>query len=50
MAASEPLGNSGARESASVIVLKRDAVLMVERGRAPFLGLWSFPGGRAEPV
>jgi ADP-ribose pyrophosphatase YjhB (NUDIX family) len=33
----------------SVIVLKRDAVLMVERARAPFKGLWSFPGGRADP-
>ena len=33
----------------SVIVLRRDAVLMVERARPPFQGLWSFPGGRAEP-
>lgn len=38
-----------ARESASVIVLKRDCVLMVERLRPPFEGLWSFPGGRTEP-
>ena len=36
-------------EGASVVVLRRDAVLMVERGRPPFEGLWSFPGGRAEP-
>lgn len=35
--------------AASVVVLRRDAVLMVLRGRAPFEGLWSFPGGRAEP-
>lgn len=37
------------RHAASVIVLRRDSVLMVERGRPPFQGLWSFPGGRAEP-
>jgi 8-oxo-dGTP diphosphatase len=41
--------SEGAAEGASVIVLKRDAVLMVERARAPFQGLWSFPGGRADP-
>ncbi len=34
---------------ASVIVLARGSVLMVERARAPFAGLWSFPGGRREP-
>lgn len=38
-----------AAEGASIIVLRRDAVLMVERARPPFQGLWSFPGGRAEP-
>lgn len=37
-----------ATEGASVIVLTRAAVLMVERARPPFQGLWSFPGGRAE--
>ena len=31
-----------------MVVLRRGAVLMVERGRPPFQGLWSFPGGRAE--
>lgn len=36
-------------KAASVVVLRRDSVLMVERGRPPFQGLWSFPGGRAEP-
>jgi ADP-ribose pyrophosphatase YjhB (NUDIX family) len=36
-------------EGASVIVLRRDSVLMVERGRPPMQGLWSFPGGRLEP-
>ena len=34
---------------ASIIVLRRDAVLMVERSREPSKGLWSFPAGRAEP-
>jgi len=36
-------------QAASVIVLRRDSVLMVERARPPFQGLWSFPGGRSEP-
>ncbi|MBA3517248.1 MAG: NUDIX domain-containing protein [Rhizobiales bacterium] len=35
-------------EASSIVVLRRDAVLMVQRARAPFAGLWSFPGGRAE--
>jgi 8-oxo-dGTP diphosphatase len=34
---------------ASAIVVRRDAVLMVERGTPPYQRLWSFPGGRAEP-
>ena len=42
--------SESAAEGASVIVLKRDAVLMVERARAPFQGHWSFPGGRADPA
>jgi 8-oxo-dGTP diphosphatase len=33
---------------ASIIVLRRDAVLLVERSREPSKGLWSFPAGRAE--
>jgi 8-oxo-dGTP diphosphatase len=49
MATRENTSKPEATEGASVIVLKRDAVLMVERARAPFKGLWSFPGGRAEP-
>ena len=48
MATRENTSKPEATEGASVIVLKRDAVLMVERARAPFQGLWSFPGGRAE--
>jgi 8-oxo-dGTP pyrophosphatase MutT (NUDIX family) len=35
--------------AASIVVLRSDSVLMVKRGRPPFQGLWSFPGGRAEP-
>jgi 8-oxo-dGTP diphosphatase len=38
-----------ARRGASVIVIRGGAVLMVERGRPPFAGDWSFPGGRQEP-
>ena len=36
-------------EAASIVVLRRGAVLMVLRAQPPFRGLWSFPGGRAEP-
>jgi 8-oxo-dGTP pyrophosphatase MutT (NUDIX family) len=35
-------------EGASVIVLRRGAVLMVLRGRGLMEGHWSFPGGRVE--
>jgi 8-oxo-dGTP pyrophosphatase MutT (NUDIX family) len=49
MAAGEKTSKAEASEGASLIVLKGDAVLMVERARAPFKGLWSFPGGRADP-
>lgn len=34
--------------AASIVVLRRESVLMVERARPPFQDLWSFPGGRAE--
>jgi ADP-ribose pyrophosphatase YjhB (NUDIX family) len=49
MGAAQHRDNPAAREGASVIVLARDGVLMVERARAPFAGVWSFPGGRSEP-
>ncbi len=49
MATPEDTGNPTATDGASVVVLKPDAVLMVERARPPFQGLWSFPGGRTEP-
>ncbi|MGH6924805.1 MAG: NUDIX domain-containing protein [Propylenella sp.] len=46
----EASGNRGeATRGASMVVLRRDAVLMVERSRAPNQGKWSFPAGRAEP-
>ena len=34
---------------ASIAVFKGDTVLLVRRGRAPFRGLWSLPGGSIEP-
>jgi 8-oxo-dGTP diphosphatase len=49
MATPEDTGNPTATDGASVVVLRPDAVLMVERARPPFQGLWSFPGGRTEP-
>jgi 8-oxo-dGTP diphosphatase len=48
MAAAPDTGKETAN-GASVVVLGRDCVLMVKRARAPFAGLWSFPGGRAKP-
>ena len=33
------------RRGASIAVFKGDAVLLVERSRAPWRGLWSLPGG-----
>lgn len=41
--------NTEPTQGASMIALRRDAVLMVERARPPNRGLWSFPAGRAEP-
>jgi len=34
---------------AAVVCLHQDRVLLVQRGREPNLGRWSFPGGRIEP-
>ncbi len=33
---------------ASMAVFQDDAVLLVQRGRPPLAGLWSFPGGKLE--
>ena len=49
MAASTDFDNGTATNGASVVVLRRDAVLMVERAKPPLQGLWSFPGGKSEP-
>jgi len=49
MAASETADKAAAPAGASLILMRRDAVLMVERTRGQFAGLWSFPGGRSEP-
>ena len=34
---------------ASIALFKGDTVLLVQRARAPFRGLWSLPGGSIEP-
>ena len=49
VSSAEPDNREDVPQAASVLVLRRDSVLMVERGRAPFQGLWSFPGGRSLP-
>jgi ADP-ribose pyrophosphatase YjhB (NUDIX family) len=36
------------RDGASIAVFKNRRVLLVKRGRAPFAGLWSLPGGKLE--
>jgi len=36
------------RLGASIAVFKDRKVLLVKRGRAPFAGLWSLPGGKTE--
>lgn len=33
----------------SLAVFREDKVLIVQRGREPFVGSWSFPGGRLQP-
>jgi 8-oxo-dGTP diphosphatase len=45
----ENFAGTPASTGASVVMLTRDAVLMVRRANPPFQGLWSFPGGRTEP-
>ena len=43
------MSTSEVRLGASIAVFKGDTVLLVERARAPFRGLWSLPGGSIEP-
>lgn len=35
-------------DGASIVVLRENRVLLVRRGRAPYAGLWSLPGGKTE--
>ncbi|MGH6866912.1 MAG: NUDIX hydrolase [Methyloceanibacter sp.] len=35
-------------EGVSIVLFKDRAVLLVKRGRPPFAGLWSLPGGKIE--
>ena len=35
--------------AASVALMRDGRVLMIQRRRQPFAGLWTFPGGRCEP-
>jgi mutator protein MutT len=40
---------TASREGSSIAVFKDRKVLLVRRKHAPFAGLWSLPGGKAEP-
>lgn len=35
--------------AASVALIDKDRVLLIQRNRKPYFGLWSLPGGRLEP-
>jgi ADP-ribose pyrophosphatase YjhB (NUDIX family) len=35
--------------AASVAIVRREEVLLIQRNRAPSAGLWTLPGGRLEP-
>jgi 8-oxo-dGTP diphosphatase len=35
--------------AASVALIDRDKVLLIQRARKPYFGMWSLPGGRVEP-
>jgi len=37
------------RAGVSAAIFRGQTVLMVERGKPPFIGLWSLPGGHIEP-
>jgi len=38
-----------APNAASVALIDRDKVLLIQRARKPYFGMWSLPGGRLEP-
>jgi 8-oxo-dGTP diphosphatase len=40
---------TGKPNAASVALIDRDKVLLIQRARPPYLGLWTLPGGRLEP-
>ena len=35
--------------AASVALIDKDKVLLIQRNRKPYFGMWSLPGGRLEP-
>ena len=35
--------------AASVAIVRRDDLLLIQRNKAPSAGLWTLPGGRLEP-
>jgi len=35
--------------AASVALIDKDRVLLIQRNRKPYFGMWSLPGGRLEP-
>jgi len=43
-----PRHDPAPRDGASIAVFKDRKVLLVKRGRPPFAGLWSLPGGKVE--
>ena len=50
MTASRPTSGNFAplRDGASIAVFEDGKILLVTRGRPPFAGLWSLPGGKTE--
>ena len=40
---------TGSVLAASVALVRRDDLLLIQRHRAPSMGLWTLPGGRLEP-
>lgn len=40
---------TGTINAASVALIDRDNVLLIQRARKPYFGMWSLPGGRLEP-